>query len=456
MLSDSFSEELVGAKNHYSGDPFVDAGLIAIELITEKPFDDCSKEDLKKASEWLVNLYMKPAWAKEIYSIFPNSKYINSKDKKKDSLEFLNSLINNLDEEESDEICIFCGRPAYTHEKIYKSYIPLTGTGKFVNYFPSFQNGMTVCPKCLLAFQFFPVITYKAGGKPCLVSSNNANLIYKFGEEALKSVEEKLADGFMENKDSSGIYDENFKNPLNALFNLAYKFGTEYCRIAVCNEDDTIILYRIDNYNQNPTGIEIYKLPSNVFSFVAAMMKNPAHKKDWFSLISPYYLGSGDKDEEIPFWKRSPNRVYQSLLDGQSILWAFRDDKKKCARIAWEVVEVYEKKVRYMKQQRIEDIKKFSDRIAESIEAEGKVKKRVNDIVSAKNLPEFRNQLRIISKNWQNQGKKESLVSYDEYVSVLIPGDYKGWTEVRDLMVIRLYEKLHDYLSGNDEDNENT
>jgi phosphoribulokinase len=44
------------------------------------------------------------------------------------------------------------------------------------------------------------------------------------------------------------------------------------------------------------------------------------------------------------------------------------------------------------------------------------------------------------------------MITYDEYIATVIPGDYSGWREVRDLMVIRLYEKLHDMLSTEKED----
>jgi hypothetical protein len=45
------------------------------------------------------------------------------------------------------------------------------------------------------------------------------------------------------------------------------------------------------------------------------------------------------------------------------------------------------------------------------------------------------------------------LVSFEESITILIPEDYSGWREVRDLIIIRLYEKLHDSLiEENNED----
>jgi len=109
--------------------------------------------------------------------------------------------------------------------------------------------------------------------------------------------------------------------------------------------------------------------------------------------------------------------------------------------------------VRGMNKQRIEKIKKLADRIAECIEKSGD-KNRVNALQSAKDLVSFRNQLRLIFRDWQKQGQAEPLITFDEYIEIVIPGDYAGWTEVRDLIVIRLYEKLHYMLAKSAESNE--
>ena len=153
----------------------------------------------------------------------------------------------------------------------------------------------------------------------------------------------------------------------------------------------------------------------------------------------------------------TPNPIHIQLLNNQSILWAFKDDERKTLTVPFIVVERYMGLVRGMNKQRIEKIKNLADRIAECIEKSGD-KKRVNALQSAKDLISFRNQIRLILKDWQKQGHEDPLIGFDDYIEVLIPGDYAGWTEVRDLIVIRLYEKLHSMLArtANEDDTDDS
>jgi CRISPR-associated protein Cst1 len=438
------------------GDPFVDTGLLAIELMTKKPFSTCTPEDLKLAADALIDIYLTPAWRVELYSIFPNSTYIQSSrgyDHRKRSREFLYGLIDGInDTSDSTTFCCYCGSPAHEDMSFYKTHVPLVGSGMFINYFPSFQNGLNICARCALAIQFSPLLWYKAGGKPCLISSNNSAIIREFGNDAFRTIRMRLASGEYESKDNSGLFDEKFKSPQNALFHLAYKFGKNYYVRGICRPDDSIVLYHIDNYNQNPAGIRIYSLPSNVFHFVASVMNSPKYRSAWFALLGRHYVKTKD-DEELPIWKTKRNYIHVALLDGKSILWAFKDDKTETPTMPWAVVEGYMRSVRGMNQQRINRIRDLSDNIAICIR-ESKKPRRISDIASARDLPSFRNQLQLIMRDWQKLGKEEPLTTFDDYTAVLLPGDYRGWTEVRDLMVIRLYEQLHDLVAKDTEPEE--
>ncbi len=436
-----------------TGDPFVDAGITAIELMTGKSWPDIQDEDFKKAAESLVDLYLTPAWSKELNSLFPNSSYIQyakGYNRNEKSREFLFELIQGLENLQTTlDYCVFCGAPAFRrkdHSPFVKSQIPLVGSSSFTNYFPSFHNGVSICAKCALAIQFAPLVSYKAGGKPCIVSSNNPCVIQELGREAMHYIHEQKLLGAYQLKETSGILDEKFRSPQNAIFHLAYKVTRLYRTKGISSENEEITLYHIDNYNQNPKGIAIYTLPNNVFRFVAVVMSSPEYRAAWFALLSRHYSKSKKETEDVPLWKVASNLIHNQLLNNQSILWAFKDDERKTLTIPFIVVERYMELVKGMNKQRIEKIKTLADRIAECIEKSGD-KKRVNALQSARDLVSFRNQLRLILKDWQKQGRDKPLIEFDDYIEVLIPGDYAGWTEVRDLIVIRLYEKLHPLLA---------
>ena len=156
------------------------------------------------------------------------------KNKAKDSKEFLYDLIAGLSSStQTDKTCIFCGNPAYhrTDEKPFtKSQIPLVGSSDLTNYFPSFQNGISICARCALAIQFAPIVSYRTGGKPCIVSSNNPLVIQELGKEALHYIHEQKLLGAYQSKETSGIFDEKFRSPQNAIFHLAYKVTRLYRR----------------------------------------------------------------------------------------------------------------------------------------------------------------------------------------------------------------------------------
>jgi len=440
-----------------TGDPFVDAGITAIELTTGKSWPDIQEEDFKKAANELVSLYLTPAWSKELHSIFPNSTFINSsiKDKTKDSKEFLYDLISGLQHiTQTNDPCIFCGNPSHKRNdgtSFTKSQIPLVGSSKSTNFFPSFQNGVSVCARCALAIQFAPLVSYKAGGKPSIVSSNNHKVIWELGREALHYIRQQKVLGAFQSKDISGIFDEQFHSPQNALFHLAYKLTRIYQINGICNGNEEITVYHYDNYNQTKQGIAIYTLPNNTFRFVAVVMSSSEYQSSWFELLSRHYKKAKDDSENLPVWKTSFNPIHDRLLNNQSILLAFKDDKRKILIVPFIVVERYLELVRGMNKQRIEKIKTLADRIAACIEETGN-KQRVNDIISARDLISFRNQLRLTLKDWQKTKHDDPLITFDDYIGVLIPGDYAGWSEVRDLIVIRLYEKLHPLLVKDDKD----
>lgn len=439
------------------GDPFVDSGLIAIELLANKEIDDCTTDDLKKIANYLVDLYLTPAWGGELQSIFPNSSYIQfAKGYKREekSIEFLYELIEGIGGGDDENYCLFCGNPAHKRkdEKPFvKTQIPLIGSSDFVNFSPSFNNGIGICARCALAIQFAPILYYKTGGKPSCVSCNNRSILEIFAKECIDYINQHKALDSFQSKSTSGIFDEGFKSPQNAIFNLAYKMSTRYRRKGFLNGNEEIVIYRIDNYNQNPDGVSIYRIPSNMFKFVLSIMNSPDYKNIWYNLLSKHYIGKQDTKNNLPIWKTNYNSIHDYLLKNRSILWAFRDNKSKTATVPWTIVEHYMKLVRNMNKQRLEGIKNLADNIAICIE-ETDNKKRVNEIASAKDFAMFKNRLRVLFRDWQKLGKEEPMVTYDEYISAVIPDNNSNWKEVQDLIVIRLYEKLHFMLANIEED----
>jgi CRISPR-associated protein Cst1 len=439
----------------YIGDPIVDSGIMALRLWIDKNPEEWTTDDLKTAADELVNIYLTPSWSKEIISIFPNSTYIQTArnyDKKGKSKAFLYDLINHVDEQDKkNSPCAICGKPSYVRDddkSFSKTQIPLIGSSDFINYFPSFSNGIYICAVCVLSIQFSPLLFYKTAGKPNVISCNNLDVLKAYGLECINYIQTSKIQGQYDDKSYSGTYNKGINIPYNAIFDLAYKLIIENKSIITENEEITI--YTIDNYNQNPTGVKIYHLPNNIFKFVLSVIKNYA--KLWNNFLNRYRSVNKKEEEDGADWRHSRNTIHEYLLVNRPLLWSFKDDKTKTVLVPWEIIYKYMILVRSMDKKRIEMIKTVGDRIATCIEKTGN-KKRINNLLSANDLSSFRNQLRLLMRDWQKLGETNPLVSFEESITILIPEDYSGWREVRDLIIIRLYEKLHDSLiEENNED----
>ena len=114
-----------------------------------------------------------------------------------------------------------------------------------------------------------------------------------------------------------------------------------------------------------------------------------------------------------------------------------------------------------MEQTRLEKIKHVGDLIADCIQESGS-NKRLTRLEGAKSYEACRTVLLYIIRERIKQGTQNPLFSLDDYVEYLFPEseDFSAtpWRETRDLLLFRVYERLHNWLQDKgfvdfDEDN---
>lgn len=89
--------------------------------------------------------------------------------------------------------------------------------------------------------------------------------------------------------------------------------------------------------------------------------------------------------------------------------------------------------------------KRVGDKIAEIIKSLDSIK-RLRQIEMAQSFSDFRGVLlRLERQDAVRAGLKEPLIRFDDYVFIFADGA-KVWNEVRDLLLFRIYERLHDWL----------
>jgi len=96
-----------------------------------------------------------------------------------------------------------------------------------------------------------------------------------------------------------------------------------------------------------------------------------------------------------------------------------------------------------MKQEQINLIRKISDKIIALSEKTGTYNKFMTPIEGARYPYELRSAIIRMVKTHYKDGESEPFIRSKDYVEYLFP-DGQNWYEVRDFLLICLYEKLHD------------
>lgn len=418
-----------------TGNPFVDAGIYAIEVFYEKDFSDLSVEELESKIDALVNLYMTNGWAKNLFSIFTaNSKFSNPSitDKRGASKEYLLGLLNDFSFPKSLGTCIACGRRDASPTK-RRDHVPLTGSGKSVNFFAGGSEGERYCSVCTFAVQFIPLTLYKVGNRFLLLHSVSSRVMKYWAQEGIKNVNMQMATG-----NFSGCMEEGFKNSENALFNIVEKIIRNQEDL-FSEENPSITAYVFSNYGQNPPPMQIISLPNNVFKFLVYIQRLNAG--EWAKIVQRGYLTSKNED----YYKKVDNRVYKDLLVGVPII-KFFIEKDRSIIGNWELLSYYLKEVMKMDDKRVEVLKRVGDQIANYIATTDDTKK-LFAIETAKSYEGLRNIFLKITKSMIKCGMSAPLFTVDEYVGDLFPDGAQSWKETRDILLFRIYEDLADYLS---------
>ena len=434
------------------GNPFVDAGISAIceWLGRSVQPEQITTADLEKVVAEVVPILRpfdkkKPeahGW-KNWVSIFTTNHPLTHPAKKGNPIanfqeEILNHIANTENLSQNGD-CIGCGRRD-ANTWLSRTGVPLTGSGALLNFFPTFAEGVGYCAACALAIQLSPLVFVASAGKFLMMHSNSWSAIRSWARICVDDVRQQVI-----RREISGCYNRGYANPRNGLF---YMTG-EMVRYEETRPDENITLqiYCFSNFGQSPE-LEIFHLPAPVFRFLRYAYQNE-FRRGWQQIVlSGYQWVKWDKVESEEDYKNNRNLVYEFLLQDRSILGFFINRRARKARGNWELISLYLKEVRNMDESRLNAIKRVGDSIAESIRKSER-DRRLRQLESAGNYAECRNVLRFVVRDRIQQGEEAPLFSIDDYIENLFPvstDQTTYWRETRDLLVFRIYEKLHDWL----------
>lgn len=431
-----------------TGDPFVDAGGFALERLSQL----FPEKDIMELIMWATDVYVSK-WNAKLNPFFLNSKItqpaFKPDAKKRETEKYFQSLLNERQTYEMG-VCRISGR----FTKLFaagRDNTVLTGSGTFVNFHHCFDAGIMLSKEVLIKYHFLPLACELLLGRICVISSNCVDTAQLYAVNCLERNLSNISKGV-----SDGILKNESRSTGTALFRFLDRLFIRY----VSKENgECITLYHFTNFGASPD-MQMYVLPFPVFNFYRRTQRRE-NKEPWARFIAHSYRTKDYKnlkydeankcfhavekdqyvelgEQEYGYWN---NIVYNKLLNGTSIV---SDIRKWSEKEGFNLMLLFDYllNIRNMKKETIEKINQIADFILQvhSDLGIGKILTRLNGIKNAYLLRRFI--LKIVEENYK-QGNELPIVTVQEYTDYLFP-DSSLWSETRDVLLICLYQKLHE------------
>lgn len=440
-----------------TGDPFADTGGLVIKYLWALPH--LNNKGIEQLIEYAANIYVNK-WDGKLHAFFLNSRItqpaFKGQRKIDEAVKYYKGLI---DETEicQEGYCRISGRKTKLFPAGRDNHV-LSGSGTFINFHHNFEAGLFLSKEILIRMFFVPLGLVQLNDKVAMLSSNYEKVTEFFVERNCKENLNAISNGTAE-----GVLKSEFNNPANALFNFADSYLNTHL-IALLNDEDeelinktdvSLTLYHFTNFGASPEVI-IHILESKVFKFYAFCNRIKI-RKEWNKFLRYNYRNSKHKDasfneetemwdsknENIPYgiYKIWRNDVLEKLLNSNSILsnilrWNIDHP------FPFIIVEKYQTIIKNMEKRTIDKIRQIANFIVTNRSADLITKsiKRLNGEKSAHGLRQFI--VKLNGENYQQNGVAP-LLTVQDYADYLFP-DGGNWREVRDVLLIAIYEKLHE------------
>lgn len=439
-----------------TGDPFVDVGSLVLEEISKR-FSD---KTLMEKIEFACRIYVEK-WEGKIHALFQNSPITQPAFKgNRKTVETLDYFDKVFEEIHSEKIYGFCKTCGFEGTLFFagRGNFCLSGSKAFGNFHNSHELGSFLCKNCITKLFFLPFGVIQLGGDLGLLQFQS-KLTKEFW---LSFVVLKNFDKISRNS-SEGILKSDFKNPQNALFHFAKVILLELEKNEK-NEfrDENLTLIHFTNFGASPDS-QIYSLANPVFKFLCYALRREAIH--WNSFVKRHYKIKGAKwnwnskeweqtkkkitsDLQESEFLNNSNDVFENLLASKSILSKLFSYQKLCFKNQIEKFPLsitlnYARIILKMKEEQIDLIRKITNVIFSLSKKENDYKKFIRPIEGANKAFKLRSHLVRLNKENFNNGEKEPMIRLNEYVDYLFP-DGQSWSEVRDLLLICIYERFHE------------
>jgi CRISPR-associated protein Cst1 len=439
-----------------TGDPFADVGGLVIEYLYHLP--EFKGKGIMNLIQFMASVYI-DSWQAKLHPFFLNSTITQPAFKGERKLqETLGYFTRLLLEEQPHKrgYCQIAGRKTSVFIAGRDNHI-LSGSGTFINFHANFQPGIYLCKEMLIRMFFVPFGVQRIADKIGLISSNNRKVFEFFVFQNCLTNLQALVD-----QNSINVVKSIFNNPANAVFGFTDSY-LKYLQNSLNNQDVDIMtstslnLYHFSNMGQKPE-IALFSMQGKVFDFYTGC--NAAYNEDWQKFIRANYNPNSFKDynfnevtgkwekkgEEISFedYSKWKNLVLNNLLNDRSILKYFMRWNKRQS-FPFEIIKQYQTNIRNMKTEALDKIKEIGDFIVTD-HSEKFIKDSLLALNGASTRKELRQFLVKIQELSYAENREKPLLNTNEWVEYLFPEQSRAgyWSEVRDIIVITVYQKLHE------------
>ncbi|HEX4850325.1 MAG TPA: type I-B CRISPR-associated protein Cas8b1/Cst1, partial [Puia sp.] len=433
---------------------FTDAGGRVIEFLQHLP--KFKNYTIIQLIEYIAHIYVND-WGAKLHPFFLNSTITQPAykgDRKiQETLDYFTSLVEGT-AFHKEGYCRITGTKSKLFSAGRHNHI-LAGSGTFINFNIDLQSGFYVRKEVLFRMFFVPFGTHRLADKIALITSNNPKVSdYFIYQNCLANLE------LLALNTSEGVLKSPMNNPANAIFRFAENY-VQQIQSSLNNEEqhlfDTIesslILYHFSNMGQKPE-FSIYSLDSKAFRFYSDLSKGQ-YCDQWKKFVNAHYKPdkkaffdneSGKwerKGEEITFeeYSKWKNFVLNGLINNTSVVRYFLTWSEH-NYFPFSIVKFYQTELRNMKKEHIDKIKAIADFIVTNC-TEDLVAKYIGDLNKAMTRAEFQKTMLKLQTVSYEQKSDKPLLTIDEY-SELFSQDSNSWVEIRNLMVIGVYQKLHE------------
>jgi len=477
---------------NYTGHPFLDVGLATLTAFARKRHPrELTSDDLEEAADYMARNYVvnplksflsvaftsnawfiQPAYDPDKAGLTPEKSAERRQERQLWAERHLYQWRNQPIDYVTGERDVFTGLPAAAEPlskrlrpgRGARAQIPLVLGDEYINFLAYGDPGLPISGLSVLALYMMPLGCAKVGGRLLAVHSDDPDLLLHFARSFLEANRRNVqaAQTAGEKK-----LPETSSRRVRTLL-IEYLLNAEKMRRKSEQEESpvTITAYHFTNSGQG-VDLDIYPLPLEVASFVASA-QSVRYRDAWQALVSRAWQITKAKrgSQEAP--PPTYNRLYEDLFNlPETSAFFIRtyflrrpnrlrpwkkgedptvdyDSGQEAHLISWPLTELFLRKVMLMDPIRIQHIRELGDDLANYI-VDQNDRRFFFNFYTARSYGQMRAELIKASQAEVKRGRPP-LITLDRFLAVFeqVEGlPYEDWRLGRDLVLIRMFEQLH-------------